>query len=212
MVLANPTHNDTAAQLLPQAPRSRRHVPFVIIRSAALFQMHAHAATSPLRSFIPNFCTHSHDITILLLFQMHAHAATSPSRSFIPNFCTHSHDITLLLLFQMHAHSYDSLSVDDMYLLYSQLKLEDNSIFTCVGTSGEFSFSFFSFSSSFSSRVLCFGSNIDYAESFATPPTAACKLGGGRSGSLVLRTMDSKFIVKMIPREERDMLLKLLPA
>jgi len=32
---------------------------------------------------------------------------------------------------------YESLTVDDMYLLYSQLKLDDNSIFTCVGTSGK---------------------------------------------------------------------------
>jgi hypothetical protein len=33
--------------------------------------------------------------------------------------------------------SYEALTVEDIYLLYSHFKTDDDSIFTCVGTSGE---------------------------------------------------------------------------
>eukprot|EP00045_Choanoeca_perplexa_P015713 m.201948 g.201948 ORF g.201948 m.201948 type:complete len:1043 (-) comp17058_c1_seq38:71-3199(-) len=52
----------------------------------------------------------------------------------------------------------------------------------------------------------------DFARSFGVVPTTDCRLGGGSSGSLVLRTMDQKYIVKMIPKQERDVLLQLLPS
>ena len=50
-----------------------------------------------------------------------------------------------------------------------------------------------------------------YRASFAKLPDASNLISGGRSGSIVISTHDRQFIVKMIPKEEREKLAQILP-
>eukprot|EP00730_Choanoeca_flexa_P006722 TRINITY_DN12211_c0_g5_i3.p1 TRINITY_DN12211_c0_g5~~TRINITY_DN12211_c0_g5_i3.p1 ORF type:complete len:929 (+),score=262.01 TRINITY_DN12211_c0_g5_i3:153-2939(+) len=52
----------------------------------------------------------------------------------------------------------------------------------------------------------------NFVQSFSESPTIRCKLSGGSSGSDVMRTMDGLYIVKLVPRNERDVLLQMLPS